>query len=143
MNFKIENSKIAGTINLLSKLSLKGKQSRHRSKMIKDLNSHLKDVAEQEQELLKEHCYLDENDEPKKTSDGQNWDVKDVKSFVKDRNELYEEIFVLEGGNVTGYLKTVKEVLLDSNEEWSGSEAELYDYLCDELERVEEQAKGA
>lgn len=137
MKFSIENSKIGGAIQLLDKLSLKGKQSRHRSKMMKELSVQLKEVAEQEQVMLKEHCHLDEDGEPKKKNHDQEWDVKDVKEFSKDRNELYDEEFVLEGGNVTGYLKTVKEVLLNCELEWAGAEAEMYDYLCDEFEKDE------
>lgn len=145
MEFKIENGKIAGAINLLSKLSLKGKQSRHRSKMIKDLNAQLQDVAEQEKVLLKDHCRLDEKGEPKKTEDGLHWDVKDIDAFAADRKDLYEEKFILEGGNAWGYLGTVKEVLLESELEWSGEEAAIYDYLCDEFEKeeAEEEEKGA
>jgi hypothetical protein len=143
MKFHIENGKIVGAINLLSKLSLKGKQSRHRSKMIKDLNTQLQEVAEQEKVLLKDHCRLDEKGEPKKTEDGRHWDVKDIDAFAADRKELYEEEFILEGGNAWGYLTTVKEILLECELEWSGEEADLYDYLCDEFEKEEDVEKGA
>ncbi|WP_209020046.1 hypothetical protein [Jeotgalibacillus proteolyticus] len=139
MKFHIENSKINGAINLLSQLSLKGTNSRHRSKMIKALSTHLKEVGDDEKEILKQHCRLDEHGEPKKTADGRAWDVKDLKTFVKDRDELYAEKLILEGGKAWGYLRTVKDILLECEMEWSGADAEIYDYLCDEFERIEEE----
>ncbi|MEW9503424.1 hypothetical protein AB1471_16800, partial [Jeotgalibacillus marinus] len=75
MQVKIINEKLGQVINLLFDLPLKGKQSRHRSKCIKALDERLKEVAEQEQELLKEHCHLDEEGNPKIKNNGQEWDV--------------------------------------------------------------------
>ncbi|KYC94358.1 hypothetical protein B4102_3579 [Heyndrickxia sporothermodurans] len=136
MQVKIENQKLGQAINLLFNLSLKGKQSRHRSKFIKALNEKLNEFAEQEQELLKEHCHLDENGEPKKTEDGtiKVEDIKDIDAFTKDRTELYEEERVFEGGDAQVMLKTVKDVLLNCEREWSGQEAVIYDYLCEQFE---------
>ncbi|WP_453992096.1 DUF1617 family protein [Bacillus nitroreducens] len=138
MQVKIENRKLGQAIDLLFNLSLKGKQSRHRTKFIKTLSDRLNEVAEQEKELLKEHCHLDEDGEPKTINDGKNWDVKDVDAFVKDCNELYEEELVIDGGDNHGMLKTVKEVLLNCDVEFSGQDASIYDYLCDQFEGGEE-----
>ncbi len=146
MEFVIENQKIGGAINLLSSLSLKGKQSRHRTKMIKDLMVGYNDFQEQLKELRKEHCNLDEDGEPLtivKEDGSEHYDVKDSEAFSKDQVELFEESFVLEGGNVTGYLATMKPVLLDCEMEWSGQDAEIYDLLCDEFEKEENDSKGA
>ena len=101
------------------------------------------DFEEQLKELRKEHCHLDEDGEPKKTADGKRWDVKDEDAFIADQEELFEETYTLEGGNVSGYLKTMKDVLLECEMEWSGQDAELYDLLCDELEKEAEDTKGA
>lgn len=139
MQVKIENQKLVPSINILYGLSLKGKQSRHRSKFIKLLNERVNEIQEQEKELLKEHCNLDENGEPKTIEDGAKWDVKDLDAFAKDKKELYEEEMVLEGGDAQGMLLTVKKVLLDCEKEWTGQEAEIYDYLCDQFEEGEEE----
>ncbi|MDQ0206662.1 DUF1617 family protein [Alkalicoccobacillus murimartini] len=137
MQVKIENAKIGQVIDLLFDLSLKGKESRHRSKFIKELNDRLQEVAEEEQELIKEHCHLDEDEKPKMLNDGKEWDVKDIEAFKHDKLELYQEEFILEGGNVTGYLKTIKDIVVNCEKEFSGQEATLYDYLYDQLEEVE------
>ncbi len=138
MKIAIENGRLGQVINLLFNLSLKGKQSRHRSKLIKALDTRLTEVAEQEKELLKEHCHLDENGEPKKKDNDQYWDIKDLDAFTKDKKELYTEEMVIEGGDNHGMLKTVKEILFDCDVEWSGQEAATYDYLCELFEGGEE-----
>ena len=146
MTFTIENDKLEPTINLLGKLSLKGKQSRHRTKMIKDLVEGVKVYEDQRKEILKEHCNLNEDGEPiiiTKGNGEKHYDVKDVDAFSKDDRELLEETYTLEGGNVSGYLKTMKDVLLECELEWSGHEADIYDYICDEFEREENDSKGA
>lgn len=135
MQVKIENQKIAQTINLLYNLSLKGKQSRHRSKFISALRGKYQEFVEDEKELLKEHCNLDENGEPKTLENGTKWDVKDLDAFAAARRELYEEERVFDGGDFQEILKTVKEVLLNCQKEFTGAEAEIYDYLCDQFEK--------
>ena len=135
MQVKIENQKLAQSINLLYNLSLKGKQSRHRSKFIKTLQERLQEFVRDEKELLKEHCNLDENGNPKTIENGTKWDVKDLDAFVKEKKELYEEERVFDGGDAQEMLKTVKEVLLNCDKEFTGAEAEIYDYLCDQFEK--------
>ncbi|MCM3110053.1 DUF1617 family protein [Lederbergia lenta] len=138
MNVKIENAKLGQVIDLLFNLSLKGKQSRHRTKFIKTLSDRLQEVTEQEKELLKEHCHLDEEGNPKTKNDGQNWDVKDIDAFIADKTELYEEELVIDGGDAHGMLKTVQKVLDECEVAFSGQEAVLYDYLCEQFEGDDE-----
>lgn len=141
MQVKIENQKLVPSINLLYGLSLKGKQSRHRTKFIKLLNERVEELKEQENELLKEHCNLDEEGKPKiiKAEQGDQWDVKDIEAFTRDKKELYEEEMVLEGGDAQGMLSTVKKVLLDCDSEWTGYEADIYDYLCEQFEMEDDK----
>lgn len=133
MQISIQNEKLVLVINLLFQLPLKGKQSRQRSKLIKLLDERLEEVAEQEKELLKEHCHLDENGEPKKKNDDKEWDVINLEAYRKDRKELYEEELVIEGNNNTGMLSAVKKVLDECEMELSGADAAAYDYLCDQF----------
>lgn len=143
MQVKLKNATLGQVIDLLFNMSLKGKESRHRSQFIRVLDEQLKEVEKQEKELLKEHCHLDEEGNPKtvEKEEGTYWDVKDVKAFAADKTELYEEEFVIEGGNAYGMLKTLKNVLLNTDVAFSGREAVLYDYLCEQFEKNDE--KGA
>ncbi|GER73444.1 DUF1617 family protein [Weizmannia acidilactici] len=139
MQVKIENQKLAQSINLLYNLSLKGKQSRHRTKFINALREKYQEFAQDERELLKEHCNLDENGEPKTIENGTKWDVKDLDAFTTAKNELFEEERVFDGGDAQEMLKTVKEVLLNCDKEFAGAEAEIYDYLCDQFEKGDDE----
>lgn len=141
MVIKISNEKLNKVYDLLQGIPLKAKQSRHRTKFTKMIVERLKEVIDDEQELIKEHCHLDENGEPKKKDDGTRWDIKDLKAFSKDREELYKEEMIIEGGDVTGILKTVKKILDNLDKELSGEEADIYDYLMDQFDAYEEEKK--
>lgn len=136
MQIKIKNSHLGQVINLLFNLSLKGKQSRHRTKFINLLTERLKEVEEQRIDLAKEHSHLDDKGEPKTSIDGKSFDIKDEKAFQNDLKELFDEEMVIEGGDAQGMLKTVKEVLLNCDKEFSGQEASTYDYLCELFEKA-------
>lgn len=140
MKIAIKVSYLPATIEFLYNLTLKGKQSRHRSRLVKAMQEKWQLVVEEEQELLKEYAGTDEDGNPNKKEDG-SFDVKDVKGFKEQQKELFDELFILEGGDATGYLKTAKEILLDFNEEVSGKNAEAYDYLCEVFEESESQNK--
>ncbi|AST92998.1 hypothetical protein BC6307_17885 [Sutcliffiella cohnii] len=137
MQVKIENGKLLQAMSLLFNLPLKGKQSRHRTKLIKLLEARSKEVEEQRIELAKEHSNKDEDGNPK-SSDGK-YDIKNMEAFKKDLQELYEEELVIEGGDNHGMLKTVKQILFNCEQEFKGIDATIYDYLCDQFEGVEDK----
>lgn len=142
MQVKIENAKLGQAINLLFNLSLKGKQSRHRTKFIKILNERLEEVEKDREELLKEHCHLDDKGEPRKIEDDTKWDIKDLDAYAKDVEDLFSEELVIEGGDAHGMLETVKTVLDNCDVAFSGQEAMTYDYLCEAFEQDEEEEEA-
>jgi hypothetical protein len=144
MEIKIENQKLAPAINLLYSLSLKGQQSRHRTRFIKLLQAKLEIFVEDEKAMRKEECHLDEKGEPKTyRKNGQELlDIKDLEHFKKVQKELYEEVRVIDGGDNQVMLQTVKKVLFDCDKELSGQEADIYDYLCEAFEKAEAKKEG-
>lgn len=140
MKVHIKNNLIQPIIEMLYGWKLKGKYSRHRTKFIEKLSEQLKVVVADEEVLIKEYSYLDDEGNPKKkTQDGiEVWDLKDKQTFLKEKSDLWDEEFVIDGGNNETMLKGVKEVLDNSDEEFSGQTAILYNYLCDQLEEFEE-----
>ena len=145
MEVKIKNRVIEETINFFYDLKLKtGKESRHRTRFIKKLNEHLNDIQVQKQDLLKRHCYLDENGEPKIIEeDGQQkYHIKNMKEFENDWNELMNEEFIIDDANSQLMLKTIRKILDEYDGEMngalSGKTAVLYDYLC-EVFKVDEE----
>jgi len=133
MKVSIKYSHIGESINFLYNLTLKGKQSRHRTRFVKVLQEKLKAISEEELELVKEFAGVDEEGNPNTKEDG-SFAIEDVKGFVAQQKELFEEVFVIEGGDHHGMLKTVKEILLNYDEEISGKQAEVFDYLCERFE---------
>ncbi|WP_437828931.1 DUF1617 family protein [Niallia taxi] len=134
MQVQIKYEFINDIVEFLYNLTLKGKQSRHRSRLVKTLQEKWKQIGEEEMELLKEFAGVDEEENPKTKDDGKSFDIDDIKGFTQQRKELFDEHFILEGGEASGYLRTVKEFLFSYDETVSGKTAEIYDYLCEAFE---------
>lgn len=136
MKVEIENRYLGQAISLLFDLPLRGKQSRHRTKFVNLLREQLKEVEGGRIELVKEFAEKDERGEP--IVNGNQYKIleENKEEFNKEINELYKEKFFIEGGNYQDMLKTMKAVLLDCDQVFSGQQAEIYDYLCDQFEKV-------
>lgn len=144
MEIRVKNHLLSETVNFLFELKLdSGKQSRHRTRLVKKLNEHLEEVGEQQQELLKAHCNLDENGSPKtKEVDGvEKYDIKDENAFNEEWLELLNEELIIDGKNNQLTLKVVRQILDEydgeKNGELSGRKAVLYEHLC-EVFKVDE-----
>lgn len=133
MKVEIQNLYVKQAIDLLYDLSLKGKESRHRSKFIKLLNKRLKEIEEDRVALAKEYSHLDDEGNP--IVKNNRYDIKDQESFNKELNELYDEVFVIEGENNKEIIKTVYKIIKNCDKEFSGAEAMTYEYLYDQLEK--------
>lgn len=140
MKLRIKNNQLNEFGQFLLTLELKGKKSRLRTRFIKLLNEQLKQFNEEHALLLKEHCHLDEEGNPKtvERDNQQYWDIKDIPSYKQDYNELLEEEFIIEGEDKRDMLLVVKDAILDCDKSFSGSEAMLYDQWCDIVESIEE-----
>lgn len=139
MKFEIKNSMISPAIKLLYDLKLKGKQSRHRTKFIKLLQGKMKELHAQELDLIKEYTGDDGDGGPKKREDG-SFAIRpeDEIAFRKEQDELFDEPFVIDGGDNYLTLETVKDIVLEYDEEVSGSTAVAYDYLCEAFENMKD-----
>jgi hypothetical protein len=141
----IKNMYLQSSVELLYRMTLRGKQSRHRSKLVRILNEKVKELGENEIELIKEYTGVDENGNPKRNEQG-NFDVDDVFKFRKDQQELLEEEVFIEGEGNREMIKTVKEILSNYDEEIGGEKADAFDYLCEAFgvdeEDLEEQKIG-
>lgn len=132
MKVEIKNSFVGQVIDLLFNLSLIGKQSRMRTRFIKRLGEQSKEVEKGRVDLAKEHAEKDESGEPK-TKDNR-YDIKDMGAFKKDLAELYNESIIFEGANDQDMLETVKTVIEECDQAFSGEEATTYNYLYDQFE---------
>lgn len=132
MKIAIENKFVVKTINFFYDMPLKGRQSRHRSKLLNKLTEHLATVTEDEKALLKEHCNLDDVGEPKRIiEDGRElWDLKDPVAYSKERQELLAECFILDGGANEAIIRTLATALDEYAGDLQGEAADFYDVLC-------------
>ncbi|GAA5416190.1 hypothetical protein Pryu01_01222 [Paraliobacillus ryukyuensis] len=137
MQVTIKNAHLGQATSLLFDLALKGKQSRHRTKFIKLLAERSKEVEEQRKQLAEEHANKDGGDKP--IIKDEKYDIADQEAFQKDIQELYEEEIVIEGGDHQDMLKTVKWALDECDKAYSGKEAVIYDYLCDQFEEGDDK----
>lgn len=136
MKVEIKNGLLQESIQLLYGLSLKGKQSRHRTRFIKKLTERVKEVEEERMKLAEEYARKDDEGKPIMKKGGEEYDIPDenVSSLIKDVEELYNEVLVIEGGDNKETLETVHKILEETDEEFRGREAVIYDYLCEQFE---------
>ncbi|WP_062052330.1 hypothetical protein [Bacillus sp. JCM 19034] len=137
MKLQYKDLKVAA--DFLKKISLKGKKSVHRMRIVKVLEEQNKKFAEEELELLKSYAELDEQGELVPTQGGgfKIKEDKDKKEFRKQQEELYQEYFVVDDKNLETALKTVEEVVNDYNKELSDKDAEAHFLLVEAFENKE------
>ena len=139
MIVKIENRYLQQAISLLFDLPLRGKQSRHRTKFIKLLQNRLKEVEEERVQLAKEYAEKDENGNPIVENNRYKIAEKYKEEFFKEFEALMSEELVIEGENFKETLEVVRDILLNCDEYFSGEQAFVYDYLCEQFEKGDEE----
>ena len=136
MKLKIDNIKVGGAIKILDKLPLKGLKSIHRTRLSEQLQEHLKRIINEEGELRKEYCYLDDEGNPK-VIDGK-LDLKDEEGFKEVITEFYKEKVIIDSSDSQVTLKSVKQSLEESDVEFKGEEAyqfaDLYEAIIGDNE---------
>lgn len=141
MKVTIKNSLLGKTVDMLFETKLKGRQSRHRTRFVQLLGDRLELLSKEEAELLKEYCNLDENGEPITKMNENNeevYDLKDAEGFIREQSTMFSESMTIEGDDNKAMLLAVREALDESEEEYGGHEAVLYEYLCKQF-KVDEK----
>ncbi|MED4080094.1 hypothetical protein P4637_08845 [Halalkalibacterium halodurans] len=131
---KIQNKELKDVSEFLRKLSLKGKKSVHRMRIVKVLEEQNKKLGEEEVELLKEYVETDEKGEFIYENEKLKF-KNDAREFKKQQDELFNEYFVLDDTNLESALKTLEEIVNDYNKELSEKDAEAHFILVEAFER--------
>lgn len=134
---KIKNYQVKSLIDLLSSLTLKGKESRMRTKFLQHLTEHFNNyILHNLNELYKEYSIKDDDgeiifkDEAKTKFDVQ------VDFFEEEQILLNEEyIFELNDFNKM-VLLSISEILLEGDFDVSGEIAKFYDEWCEQAEKI-------
>ncbi|MFA9458805.1 hypothetical protein ACERJO_18845 [Halalkalibacter sp. AB-rgal2] len=139
MNLQYKDLKM--TADFLKNLSLKGKESVHRMRVVKVLEEQNKKLAEEELELLKAFAEIDDQGELVQAQGGgfKIKEDKDKREFKQQQEELYQEYFTVGDKNLETALKTVEEIVNDYNEELSDKDAEAHFLLVESFENVEKK----
>lgn len=128
---KLKNKEITTAINFLDRMNLKPKDSRHRSKFVKQLNKALLELSEEEKTLMNKFELIDSNGQLKSDNDRK---IDNVLAFNREQAILLEEEIIVEGGMYAKNLSEVQRILSEYDGVLSGEEAEIYDRLLDEFE---------
>lgn len=145
MKFQTTNKKLANFCNLLLTVEAKGKKSRAVAKFLKLTLAKTEELQMFQRELIKQYFEQDENGNAKVDKSGNPlWlDGVDKEAYVKERNELDNELVIID---LTEYTPFV-EYLISALDEWenllSGQDAIAYDELLDKLEALQEEVKVA
>ncbi|MFS1032960.1 hypothetical protein ACFC9G_13505 [Enterococcus casseliflavus] len=128
---KLKNKEITTAINFLERMNLKPKDSRHRSKFVKQLNKALLELSEEEKTLMNKFELIDSNGQLKSDNDRK---IDNVLAFNREQTILLEEEIIVEGGMYAKNLSEVQRILSEYDGVLSGEEAQIYDRLMDEFE---------
>lgn len=133
MELKIKNKDLKDSIQFLENLSLKGKESRYRTKLINVLQIALNELIADELDLLKLHgLFKDGGLLPKELQDADS-----ARAFNEEYEEVTNETVTIDTGLFTEQIKNMKGVLENLTIDLSGRQAEVYDILLDELEKLD------
>ena len=137
---KLYNHEIEAFIHFLMTEELIGKQSRMRTRFCKLLGERAKEVEDERQDLIKQYSTKDENDKPKveTNEDGSIiYPLTDAQAFYKELSILLDEEFIIdETLERKDMLETVRDIVLDSKQTFSGQAAYLHSRFCDLVEEV-------
>ncbi|WP_195907757.1 DUF1617 family protein [Enterococcus casseliflavus] len=128
---KLKNKEITTAINFLDRMNLKPKDSRHRSKFVKQLNKALLELSEEEKTLMNKFELIDSNGQLKSDNDRK---IDNVLAFNREQTILLEEEIIVEGGMYAKNLSEIQRILSEYDGVLSGEEAQIYDRLLDEFE---------
>lgn len=132
MKITLKNNELAPAINFLEGMTLTAnKDSRHRTKLVKQIREAFMELSEEEKVLMDKFNLLDDDGQLKDRKDQLQ---SDIASFNKEQAELMEEEVIIEGGMYARNIDEIPRILEAYDGMLSGEEAEIYDRLLDEFE---------
>lgn len=139
---KFLKQELAPVRDILLGLKLKGKSSRLRMKLVREINTHIEEFTTDEKQLFEEYVLKGEDGEPlkiKKEVDGDTkelFDFDDEPKFLEELQVLHTESISIEADQLKDSIEVILEALDQSEEELSGLEALSHDLLYEKLEKA-------
>lgn len=133
----------------LAGLMLHGKESRERTRFIKMLEPRILEIEQERIKTLEKYSKKNKDGKPlyydkdrKETSNsltGMEYIVEDIKGYNKEFDEYLNEEYVLDITPATSStIYTVRELLLNTDKEFSTGDAENYNEWCEAFEGIKE-----
>src|SRR5699024_12298949 len=116
MQMIIYNIQYGETIKILDKIQLKALKTINKTRLSEQMQEQLKRIINEEKELRKEYCHLDDEGNPK-VIDGK-LDLKDEEEFKDVIIEFYKEKVIIDSGDSQVMLKSVKQSMEETDVEF-------------------------
>lgn len=139
---KLQNVELEPFHGFLLNLKLKGRQNRHRMRIIKELEGAIETFQKDMRTLAEDFALKDEDGKPvviREERDGQHvdtYDIEDQQQFAHERKLLQEEEFVLDGEKYKEELNTLLVAMDESETELSGNEAVIEQLIYERIENA-------
>lgn len=123
-------------------LKLRGKQNRHRMRVLREIETALDQYQKDLTSLAEEFSLKDEEGKPiivKKERDGETfdaYDIDDFSGFIHEQTILNEEDFILDSQKLQEELKTLLVAMDESETELSGNEAVVEQLIYERIEKA-------
>ena len=138
--FSISYVDLEGFVNFLMEEELSGKSSRQRAKFVKVAQQGLMDFFTKRDDLISNHAKRDEVGNIITTENEQGntvVEVDNMEEFKKEFELLNKERFEIPTTEDTReYLMVVQNIVLNTERNFKGQEALLYDVYCDIVEQI-------
>lgn len=139
---KFLKQELAPVRDILLGLKLKGKSSRLRMKLVREINAYIEEFTSDEKQLFEEYVLKGKDGEPlkvKKEVDGEIkeiFDFDDEPKFLEELHVLHTESISIEADQLKDSIEVILDALDQSEEELSGLEALSHDLLYEKLEKA-------
>jgi hypothetical protein len=136
MIIKLYPQELLETTELLFGLKLSGAVSRHRTKIVNQFKDKFQEYDTDRLELIQKYADLDSDGQPKQKDGHFVFSDKEKEgAFLMAFNELYGELLSVNLSEYSLQVQSLLEALNNYSETFSGKEAEVFDLICEKLER--------
>lgn len=134
-----KNHELVIAMEFLRELELKASDSRHRTKLVKELSRYNDDLYKEQMVLIEEYGQRDSENNLVLAEDKQHYliDATRAVEYQNASNELLREDVIITGGAYESNIKKLGAVLENYTGELHGQSADIYDRILDEYEKNE------
>lgn len=140
---RLKNYEIEALVNLLFNMQLKGRDSRMRTRFVKQLDEYWQSIFQTERtELISQYAQKDENGEIVLNEDKKQAILieETIPEFEAEFNILMNEEYIVEENETNReILLTVGRLMLNCDLEFNGNDAIMYDNWCEKFEELIER----